>query len=90
MATYSTPELAHKVLTMFERHSAGQDRPVLTRQDLLVKWPKGFSHTELTAAIEHACDRGWLELTGAGFRITETGVAQSLPRQPLRVKGLSS
>ena len=54
MATYSIDDLAHKVLAMYvrDRTEAGQ---VLSRHDLLAKWPKGFTHVELTAALDYAC-----------------------------------
>ncbi|MGC3976721.1 MAG: hypothetical protein QM771_20415 [Nitrospira sp.] len=76
MATYSTDELAHKVLAMYERGQTRQAGQVLSRQDLLEKWPKGFTPTELEAALDHACDHGWLELTETGFRLTEGGLVE--------------
>ena len=52
---------------------AGQ---VLSRQDLLAHWPKGFTHVELTAALAHACDQGWLKQTEAGYQLTQGGLTE--------------
>ena len=76
MATYSTDELAHKVLAMYVRDPSSQTEQVLARQDLLAQWPKGFTHVELTAALEYACANGWLEQTETGFKLTEGGLAE--------------
>ena len=75
MATYSIDDLAHKVLAMYvrDRTEAGQ---VLSRHDLLAKWPKGFTHVELTAALDYACANGWLERTETGFKLTQGGLAE--------------
>lgn len=89
MATYSTNELAHKVLALYD--VTGHAGQVLGQPDLLAKWPKGFTHTELTAALHYACDRGWLEQTEIGFRLTAAGSAEtSLRQKTLRMKGFSS
>jgi hypothetical protein len=76
MATYSTDELAHKVLAMYVRDQTGQSGQVLGRPDLLAQWPKGFTHVELTAALEYACDHGWLEQTETGFKLTQSGLIE--------------
>lgn len=76
MATYSTDELAHKVLAVYVRDRPAVGGQVLSQQDLLAQWPKGFTHVELTAALEHACRKGWLKQTEAGFALTERGVAE--------------
>ena len=76
MATYSTDELAHKVLSMYVRDRRGRDGQVLSQEDILAQWPKGFTHVELTAALEHACSQGWLEQTEAGFALTPRGLAE--------------
>ena len=76
MATYSTAELAHKVLAMYVRDRTGQAAQVLSRHDLLAQWPKGFTPVELTTAMEYACDNGWLEQTEAGFKLTQSGLVE--------------
>ena len=73
MATYSTAELAHKVLAMYLRDGTGQAGQVLSRNDLLAQWPKGFTPVELTTALEYACDNGWLEQIKSGFKLTQRG-----------------
>jgi hypothetical protein len=76
MATYSTDELAHKVLGMYVRDRTGQPGQVLSREDLLAQWPKGFTHVELNTALECACSKGWLQQTETGFELTENGLAE--------------
>ena len=76
MATYSTAELAHKVLAMYARDGTGEAGQVLSRHDLLAQWPKGFTPVELTTALEYACDIGWLAQTEAGFKLTQSGLAE--------------
>ena len=78
MATYSTDELARKVLAMFVQDNPGRARQVLSRQDLLAQWPKGFTHVELTTALEYACSNGWLEQTEQGFMLTQSGLDEAL------------
>ena len=76
MATFSTEEFARKVLAMYVRDRTGQAGQVLSRQELLAQWPKGCTHVELTAALEYACDNGWLEQTESGFKLTEGGLIE--------------
>ena len=77
MATFSTDELARKVLAMYARDRTGQAGQVLRRKDLLEQWPKGFTHVELTTALEYACSNGWLEQTENGFTLTQSGLDES-------------
>lgn len=77
MATYSTDELARKILAMYVQGNTGRAGQVLGRQDLLALWPKGFTHVELTTALEHACSHGWLEQTNNGFKLTQSGLAET-------------
>lgn len=76
MATFSTEELARKVLAMYVRDRTGQAGQVLGRQELLAQWPKGFTHVELSAGLAYACDNGWLEQTETGFELTQGGLAE--------------
>ena len=76
MATYSTDELAHKVLGMYVRDRTGEPGQVLRREDLLARWPKGFTHVELNTALEYACRKGWLEETETGYELTENSLAE--------------
>lgn len=46
-------------------------------QDFLAQWPKGFTHVELTAALEYASNKGWLDQTETGFKLTQGGLAES-------------
>ena len=73
MATYSTEELARKVLAIYARDPASQDGHVLNQEDLLRQWPKGFTHVELATALDYACHQGWLEQTGNGLTLTRSG-----------------
>jgi hypothetical protein len=73
MATYSTDELARKVLAMYARDGTGSDDQILSRQDMLAQWPKGFTHVELTTALEYGCSQAWLAQTEDGFRLTQSG-----------------
>jgi hypothetical protein len=77
MATFSTEELARKVLGMYAQDNTGKAGPVLGRQDLLAQWPKGFTHVELTTALEYACQKGWLEQMEDGFKLTPSGLAEA-------------
>lgn len=54
MATFSTEELARRVLAMYVRDRTGQAGQVLSRQELLAQWPKGFTHVELSAGLAYA------------------------------------
>ena len=76
MATYSNDELARKVLAMYVRDRTGRAGQVLGVQDLLAQWPKGFTHVELTAALEYASDKGWLDQTETGFKLTQGGLTE--------------
>ena len=76
MATYSTDELARKVLAMFVQDNTGRAGQVLRRQDLLAQWPKGFTHVELATAVEYACSKGWLEQRDNNFKLTQSGFAE--------------
>ena len=77
MATYSTEELARKILAMYARATSGEAGLILNRQDLLAQWPKGFTAVELRTALEYACSHGWLEQTERGFKLTQAGVAEA-------------
>ncbi len=77
MATFSSEELARKVLAMYTQGTIGQAGHILSRQDLLAQWPKGFTHVELTTALEHACSKGWLEQTEHGYKLTQSGCAEA-------------
>ena len=77
MATFSSEELARKVLAMYERERSSQVGQVLSQQDVLAQWPKGFTPVELTTALEFACSQGWLERTETGFALTKGGVASA-------------
>ena len=76
MATFSSEELARKVLAMYRRDPTGQAGQVLSWQDLLAQWPKGFTHVELATALEYACNKGWLLQKDTGFELTQGGVAE--------------
>jgi hypothetical protein len=73
MATYSTEELARKVLAIFAKDPSSQDGHVLNQEDLLRQWPKGFTHVELATALDYACRQGWLEQTGNSLKLTRSG-----------------
>ncbi len=77
MATYSTEELARKILGMYIRDRMPGAGQTLNRQDLLAQWPKGFTHVEMTTALEHACSKGWLEQTEHGYKLTQSGCAEA-------------
>ena len=77
MATFSSEELARKILTMYVKGNIGRAGQVLGLQDLLAQWPKGFTHVELTTGLEYACGNGWLEQTENGFRLTQSGFAEA-------------
>ena len=74
MATFSSEELARQVLAMFTQDNAGKAGRILSRQDLLAQWPKGFTHVELSTASEYAITQGWLEQTEQGMKITPSGL----------------
>ena len=76
MATFSSEELARKILAMYAQGNTGGAGQVLSRQDLLAQWPKGFTHVELTTGLEYACKNGWLEQTENDFKLTEYGFAE--------------
>ena len=77
MATFSSEELARQVLAMFTQDHAGKAGRLLNRQDLLAQWPKGFTHVELTTALEYAMSKGRLEQTEQGMKITPAGLAET-------------
>ena len=77
MATFSTEELARKVLAMYMKGNTGRAGQVLDRQDLLAQWPKGFTHVELATALKYACTHGWLERTEQGFILTRDGYKEA-------------
>ena len=54
MATFSSEELARKVLAIYARDQTGQAGQILSWQDLLAQWPKGFTHVELATSLEYA------------------------------------
>jgi hypothetical protein len=62
---------------MFTQDHAGKAGRILSRQDMLVQWPKGFTPVELTTALEYATSQGWLEQTEQGMKITPMGVAET-------------
>ncbi len=62
---------------MYAQGTTGQAGHVLSRQDLLAQWPKGFTHVELTTALDYACGKGWLEQTEHGFKLTQSGCAEA-------------
>ena len=77
MATFSSEELARKVLAMYAQDHTGRAGQVLGVQNFLAHWPKGFTHIELTTALEYACNKGWLEQTEEGFELTQSGLAET-------------
>lgn len=77
MATFSTEELARKLLSLYSPGSPGQEGQVLTREQMLRKWPKGFTHVELGSGVEYACLRGWLTHTDQGYQLSAAGRAES-------------
>lgn len=76
MATFSSEELARKVLAIYGREQSSGAGHVLSRQDLLAQWPKGFTHVELTTDLQYACSKGWLAQKEAGFELTPAGMAE--------------
>lgn len=62
---------------MYVQGNTGRAGQVLSLQDLLAQWPKGFTHVELTTALEYACSKGWLGQTEHGFKLTESGFAEA-------------
>ncbi len=77
MATFSTEELARKVLAMYVHGTTGQAGHILSRQDILAQWPKGFTPVELATALQYACSKGWLEQTKQGLKLTQFGCAEA-------------
>ena len=77
MATFSSEELARKVLALYVEGTVWQVGRVINCRDLLWRWPKGFSRVEMDSGLEYASRQGWLEPTDQGFKLTPSGLAQA-------------